>query len=92
MRTQKKIDEFMDHALDKMFEMVGFEGFDEDFTKQSDWYTKKEWSIDEQNEFRNWLITECRDKLRMRKKQAEVEAGFFLLSWGWKTKPQNGDI
>jgi hypothetical protein len=24
----------------------------------------------------------------MRKKQAEVEAGFFLLSWGWKTKTQ----
>ena len=86
MKSQEKIDEFMDHALDMMFKAVGFDCFDEEFTKQPDWYTKREWSKEQQDEFRDWLISECRTKLRMRKKQAEVEAGFFLLSWGWKTK------
>jgi hypothetical protein len=86
MRSQEKIDKFMDHALDVMFKAVGFDGFDEEFTKQPDWYIKREWSKEQQDEFRDWLIAECRTKLRMRKKQAEVEAGFFLLSWGWKTK------
>jgi len=88
MRSQEKIDEFMDHALDMMFNVVGFNGFDEEFIKQPDWYTMKEWSKEQQDEFRNWLISELRTKLRMRKKQAEIEAGFFLLSWGWKTNNQ----
>jgi hypothetical protein len=69
-----------------MFQEVGFNGFDEEFTKQENWYALREWTVEQQDQYRNWFISECRKKLRMRKSQAEREFGFFLLSWGWKTK------
>ena len=88
MERQNKIDRFMRSALDKMFQSVGFECFDEEFTKQDNWYTLRGWTVEQQNEYRDWFISECRKKLRMRKSQAEQEFGFFLLSWGWKTTDQ----
>lgn len=72
-------------AMDRMFMAVGFDGFDENFVKQDHWYTKKTWTIEQESEYRQWLINECRTKLRMRKKAAELEAGYFLLMWGWST-------
>jgi len=86
MERQNKIDRFIDAALDKMFQAVGFEGFDEEFVKQDNWYMLREWTSEQQDEYRSWFISECRKKLRMRKGQAEREFGFFLLSWGWKIK------
>jgi hypothetical protein len=85
MERQNKIDKFMSSALDKMFQSVGFDGFDEEFAKQDNWYLLREWTNEQQSEYKDWFISECSKKLRMRKSQAEREFGFFLLSWGWKT-------
>lgn len=81
-----KYDRFMLSALDKMFAAVGFEKFDREFTNQSEWYTKREWTEEEEREYREWFVNECRSKLRMNKKAANTEAGYFLLQFGWKTK------
>lgn len=84
--SEKKMKEFFRSALDKMFMEVGFSEFDEEFAKQDEWYLKREWSEDQERQYRNWFYNECRTKLRMRKKQAELETSYFLLMWSWKTK------
>lgn len=81
----KKLEEFLQHAMDRMFRMVGFDGFDEEFTKAENWYTKRSWSEEEEREFRNWFIDGCRKELKLTKKSAEFEASYFLLMWGWST-------
>lgn len=81
---QSKIDKFVYKALDRMFSMVGFDGFDESFTKQDDWYSKKSWSADDQDKFREWFIMTARKDLKWNKKCAEREFSWFNLMWGWK--------
>lgn len=86
MPSEKKTNQFFRNALDKMFKEVGFDGFDEEFTKQDNWYQLREWSEEQERQYRNWFMNECQKQLRMNKKAAELETGYFLLMWGWKTK------
>jgi hypothetical protein len=86
MPSDKKIKQFFRTALDRMFSIVGFDGFDEEFVKSDNWYLQREWTEEQEREYRNWLFEECRRVLKLTKKQAELEVGYFLLMWGWKTK------
>jgi len=88
--SKKKTTEFMTDALDRMFRAVGFDGFDQEFAKQDQWYLMREWTKDQEDEYRDWFINECRKRLKMTERQAVFEAGYFMLNWAWKTK--NSDI
>ena len=78
-------DKFLTKALDKMFQAVGFEEFDKDFTEQhDDWYSKKIWTEDQSNEFRKWFIAEGKKDLKFTKQMMEKEHAWFDLKWGWK--------
>ena len=78
-------DKFLKKALDKMFQMVGFEKFDKEFTEQhDDWYNKKIWTEDQSNEFKKWFITEGKKDLKFTKQMMEKEHAWFDLKWGWK--------
>jgi hypothetical protein len=80
-------DKFLTKALDKMFQTVGFEKFDKDFTEQhEDWYNKKIWTEDQSNEFKKWFITEGKKDLKFTKQMMEKEHAWFDLKWGWKIK------
>jgi hypothetical protein len=86
MPSEKRMKKFFRDALDKMFITVGFDGFDEDFVKNENWYLQREWTEEQEREYRDWLLGECKRVLRLTKKQAELEVAYFLLMWGWKTK------
>jgi hypothetical protein len=78
-------DKFLKKALDKMFQMVGFEKFDKDFTEQhDDWYNKKVWTKEQSEEFKKWFITEGKKDLKFTKQMMEKEHAWFDLKWGWK--------
>ena len=80
-----KVDKIVKTALEEMFKRVGREY--DPIKKYSDgWYAETEWSEEEQDDFRDWLVALCRKELRMRKKKAEYEAAMFILNWGWKTR------
>lgn len=80
----KKIDNFINKALDKMFAMVGFEKFDEGFTKQDNWYNIKSWSEKDYEEFKKWFYEEAKKELRWSTTIIEKEFSYFNLMWGWK--------
>jgi hypothetical protein len=80
-----KYDKFIKKAFDKMFQMVGFEGFNEEFVKQhEDWYQQKTWTEEQSNDFKKWFITETKKDLRFNKNMSEREWAWFDLKWGWK--------
>jgi hypothetical protein len=85
-RKQKKIDEFQMRALDEMFRRVGFEGYDEEFAQQPYWFTKREWTLEEDVAFTKWFIDEYSKTFREPKYIAKEVAGWFIFNYGWKTK------
>jgi len=82
----KNYDKFLRKALDKMFQMVGFEAFDGDFTEQENWYYKKDWTKKQSEEFKNWFVSEGKKDLKFTKQMMEKEHAWFDLMWGWKEK------
>jgi hypothetical protein len=80
-----KIDKFVKKALDKMFTYVGFDSFNEEFTKKyDDWYQRKTWTEEQSSDFKNWFITEGKKDLKFNKRTLEKEHAWFNLKWGWK--------
>jgi hypothetical protein len=91
MTTNPKLNNFFQKAIDEMFKRVGFAGFDSDFAKQDGWYSKKSWTPEQRNQFRDWFITSARKDLRWSKRLAEREFAFFDFMWGWKdSTPDRG--
>ena len=79
-----KFDIFLKSAFDKLFQSAGFEGFDENFAKQDNWFQERTWSSSKSNEFKKWFINRAVKDLKFTKKKAEVEHAWFNLKWGWK--------
>lgn len=82
----KKLDKFSDEILDNMFQAVGFDGYDKNFTKQEDWYKKKTWTAAQQENFRKCFIAKAQKDLKWSKKTAEIEFEWFNLNYGWMVK------
>lgn len=87
--ADEKIGSFFKKALDVMFRAVGFSGFDEDFAKQKDWYSRREWSAQQREDFRKWFVVNAKKDLRWPKRVAEKEFSFFDLMWGWREREGN---
>ena len=82
---RNKVDKFVKKALDKMFTYVGFDCFNEEFTKQyDDWYNKKTWTENQSDDFKKWFVTEGKRDLKFNKQILEKEYNWFNLKWGWK--------
>jgi hypothetical protein len=79
-----KVDKFMAEALDEMFKRVGFEGFDKEFTNQENWYSKKSWTKEDSEKYREWFVNRFAKTFKCHKSLAEKEFCWFNLMWGWK--------
>ena len=80
-----KFDKFLKKSLDKMFTCVGFDSYNEEFTKQhADWYNQKAWSQSQSDEFKKWFLAEGKRDLKFSKQMMEKEYNWFDLKWGWK--------
>ena len=80
----KNYDKFLKKALDKMFQIAGFDAFDGDFANLEDWYSKKTWTKDQSEDFKNWFIKEGKKDLEFTRYMMEKEHAWFDLKWGWK--------
>jgi hypothetical protein len=82
--VNNKAKDFFKKALAEMFKVVGFAGFDEEFTMQEGWYSKREWTAQQRDEFRKWFVVNAKKDLRWGKNKADMEFSFFDLMWGWR--------
>ena len=79
----------------KMFEYVS-EKYSEEYVKGKDWYHKKQWTQQQEDHFKKWLVDYLTRTKQARKeliwsdyksKQViEKAADMFILSYWWKTK------
>lgn len=79
-----KVDKFMMEALNEMFKRVGFEGFDKEFTNQENWYSKKSWTNEEFEKYKEWFVNRFAKAFKCHKSLAEKEFSWFNLMWGWR--------
>jgi hypothetical protein len=79
--------EMRDALIEYIAEMHKFINvpYDEDACKKEDWFMRHTWTSEEEDKFKEWLITEIRKDFEFSKKISENEANFFLLNYGWKT-------
>jgi hypothetical protein len=54
--------------------------------KESEWYLEYSWTSEQENAFHKWMVSYLKDKKGMSKRQAEIEASYFGLNYGWTTK------
>ena len=76
----------VDECLVEMFKRVGLKYPNPKFTNQPDWYTKRTWSEDEEDDFRLWMKQHLKKRCRWTNRTINKEIAFFLLMWGWKTR------
>ena len=80
-----KTNKFIEKALDKMFQAVGFEGLDKEFTNNNpDWYSQRTWTREQAQTFKKWFLKEIKKDLKLNDHQAQKEWGWFFLMWGWR--------
>lgn len=80
------IKQFFDDAFSKMFEMVGIAQFDASFINEPFWYTKYQWTREEEEIFKKWFIEEYRNRFKKSKRYATDECQWFVFNYGWKSK------
>lgn len=86
--VKKKIEDFRKIALDEMFRRVGFSGYDPAFTEQDKWYTLREWTLEEERSFMEWMIDSYSKTFREPKYKSKEAVRMFNLQYGWKVKGQ----
>lgn len=90
----KNIDELIFcELLPEMFKRVGLKNSDiNDLTKVPQWFTTQKWTIEQEQDFTNWVARRLRSKLNMPVKQAEREAKMFLLNFGWSLEDRDKQL
>ena len=81
-----KDEKFVTKCFKEMFKRVGEEFPNKSLTDNKEWYTLRTWTEKEQELFKKWLMKEFKKAYPYLKRKAELEAGMFILSYGWKTE------
>jgi len=82
MAKEDEVDHF---CFKEMFLRVGEKYPNKGFTDQQDWYEKRSWTEEDRRNFRKWMVSYLRKKMRWSKKKCEINVAMFLLQWGWTT-------
>ena len=76
-------DKTCEECLKEMFKRVG-EEYPNELTNQEDWYMKRSWTIEEQNDFKDWMIKHLKKRHpSWNKRTIDMEVGTFILQWAW---------
>ena len=85
LTKQQKQEEFLQDAINKMFEIAGHEvTFDDIKDRTDNWFT--EWTMTEaqNDEWKEWGISEMKRRFKYNRNWAEREMGMISLMWGLK--------
>lgn len=83
--SRNKIEKFIEKALDKMFQSVGFEKSDKQFMEQPDWYAQRTWTEEQEEKYKTWFIKQWKKDFKANAHDAEKNFSWFNLMWGWKS-------
>ena len=85
--SSKKEEKFLSAALTELFRRVGRK-YSRNATSMPEWYCESTWTSVEQEDYRRWLTQLIMRDYRHRVARAKMEAGWFILNYGWKVNRQ----
>lgn len=69
--------------INEMFRIAGHDvTYDDIAGRQDDWYTNWTMTLEQTKQWEKWGAELIRKKMRLTKKYAEMEMGFFSMSFG----------
>ncbi len=91
----EKSSKYMEEILTEMFRIVGAE-YSKKFLEQDQWYTKYEWTEEQQLDFEKWLYNYLKTNKEAKKhyfrrtivsdKVLKDSVSYFMFHCGWKFK------
>ena len=83
LTKQQKQEEFLQDAINKMFEIAGHEvTFDDIKDRKDNWFTEWTMTVEQGEEFKKWGKKYLMKNLQMWATAAEKEMMWFNLQWG----------
>lgn len=88
MATKKKAAvDICTECLIEMFRRVGLTYPAPEITKHDMWYTLREWTMEEEDEFKEWMRKHLKKRCKyMTMRHINYEVAMFLLNYSWKYK------
>jgi len=85
LTLQEKKDIFIQDVINKMFEISGYDVTYEDIKdRKDDWYTQWTMTMEQNDVWKDWGVSEIQKRFKYNKKFAEREMGMIILMWGLK--------
>ena len=85
LSREEKMNVFVVDVINKMFEIAGHDVTYEDIKDRKDeWYTQWTMTMEQNDVWKEWGVSEIRKRFRYNKKWAEREMGMIILMWGLK--------
>ena len=88
IKSRLNKDQFLEKILQCLFAAVG-RRHTRQATATPDWFRTSSWTPKQERDFRHWLARECQQRYAISKRRAELEAGMFLLCYGWRIEEKN---
>lgn len=84
----KKTKKVATECITEMFRRVGLPYPCPEITSQENWYWLREWTVDEEEDFKKWMLKKVKKELRLTDHGAKLQVCHFLGDVGWKTKEE----
>ena len=85
LSREEKREVFVKDAINKMFEIAGHDVTYEDIKdRKDDWYAQWTMTMDQNDQWNEWGVSEIRKRFRYNKEWAKKEMGMITLMWGLK--------
>jgi len=82
--TEKR-DLFLQNLINKMFEIAGHQiTYDDIKDRKDDWYSQWTMTMEQNEQWKKWGISEIKKQFRYNTLTAEREMGMISLMWGLK--------
>lgn len=85
LTLQERQNMFVEDAINKMFEIAGHSvTFNDIKDRKDDWYAQWTMTVEQNDIWKEWGISEIRKRFKYNKSWAEREMGMISLMWGLK--------
>jgi hypothetical protein len=85
LTATEKRELFLQNIINKMFEISGHQiTYDDVKDRKDDWYTQWTMTMEQNEEWKKWGITEIKKQFKYNTTIAEREMGMITLMWGLK--------
>jgi alpha-amylase/alpha-mannosidase (GH57 family) len=78
---------FRRKALDKLFQLAGYDRYDPSITKEYGWWMRYQWDDKQRKDYARWWIQQFVNQFRVSHKRAENEYAAFSYVYAWDDLP-----